>query len=90
MVCRTISNKILLWKKRANTEFFVFQEIGKSLERDLIFNLGEYDDDVDDDHEYIDDKDDYHDYNGDDDDAGAKTRYDICGIPPALISPQFG
>ena len=57
---------------------------------DLIFILGEYDDDVDDDHEYIDDKDDYHDYNGDDDDAGAKTRYDICGIPPALISPQFG
>ena len=57
---------------------------------DLTFILGEYDDDVDDDHEYIDDKDDYHDYNGDDDDAGAKTRYDICGIPPALISPQFG
>ena len=50
----------------------------------------EYDDDVDNDHDYIDDKDDYHDYNGDDDDAGAKTRYDICGIPPALISPQFG
>ena len=57
---------------------------------DLIFILGEYDDDVVDDHESIDDKDDYHDYNGDDDDAGAKTRYDICGIPPALISPQFG
>ena len=26
----------------------------------------------------------------DDDDDGAKTRYDICGIPPPLISPQFG
>ena len=26
----------------------------------------------------------------DDDDDGDKTRYDICGIPPPLISPQFG
>ena len=33
---------------------------------------------------------DINDNDDNDDDDGAKTRYDICGIPPPLISPQFG
>ena len=48
----------------------------------------ENDDDVDDAIDGDDDDDD--DIDDDDDDDGAKTRYDICGIPPPVISPQFG
>ena len=59
---------------------------------------GDDDDDDDDVDDYDDVDDDYNDdvdndddiYDEDDDDDGAKTRYDICGIPPPVISPQFG